>query len=299
MRGVFETIKSLGWKRLRLSLASGGVCLALVGTLLATQPPFFRRLDRMVYDIFLREFANGEPSKTPILIDIDERSIGDLGQWPWPRYRLAELLAALYQGGVDAIGVDILMTEPDRTSPALWAKQITEDFGVEPDFTGIPPELMDNDRYLASIMKQIPVVISAQITENPNDIASSSPKFLPIADMRDPGAPRLEQILRNNAGIQMPVPVLADAASYLGLMNAEGDEDSIFRRIPLFQLWNGKPVAGLALATLALYAGNHSLAVNIASDGQMSIKTAGVVIPVSHGGSMPIAFRGKSGSYPV
>jgi adenylate cyclase len=295
IRGKLSSKKAVG------TIACGLACFAAVFVLLAAQPPMFRRLDMMVYDLFLRGLAGGEPSPVPILIDIDERSIAELGQWPWPRYRLAELLAALYEGGVASVGVDILMSEPDRTSPLLWSRQISEDFGIEPDIAGLPPELMDNDKYLASVIRQIPVVLSAYGTQSPDDRAVSRARAVNIVKIFDPGvAPssNISDYVPNYAGIQMPVAELAESASYIGIMNAEGDEDGIFRRVPLFSSHDGDSISGLALAALALGAGDGGVVVRFASDGPRSLRVAGVEVPVSRGGTLPIAFRGPSGSYP-
>ncbi|MFT5700743.1 MAG: adenylate cyclase [Desulforhopalus sp.] len=52
----------------------------------------------------------------PVIINIDERSLAELGQWPWPRYHIAKILNNLHKAGAASIDVDILLSEPDRTS---------------------------------------------------------------------------------------------------------------------------------------------------------------------------------------
>ncbi|MDR1885171.1 MAG: adenylate/guanylate cyclase domain-containing protein [Synergistaceae bacterium] len=279
----------------------GLVCLAFSCALMVLRIPFLDRIDSGIYDVFLRSMAGGEPSPIPVLVDIDERSINELGQWPWPRYRMAELLIALGEYGVASMGVDILMTEPDRTSPALWMEQLKEDFGVEPDIQGLPEELMNNDDYLASIIAQLPVVMSAQLVsiEEVGRAPDSKPKPLTINQRRAPGAGRLEEYLANDTGILMPVPSIAEASTAIALMNAEGDSDGVFRRVPLFAAWNGTAIASLALATLAVGAGENGVVVYVSMDGPVAVDLAGIEIPVSHGGTMPVAFRGGGGTYPV
>ncbi|UUZ72741.1 CHASE2 domain-containing protein [Polaromonas sp. P1(28)-8] len=56
------------------------------------------------------------------VVDIDEASLKAYGQWPWPRTRLAELVQRLDEAGTAAIAFDVLLTEPDRTSPAAMAQ---------------------------------------------------------------------------------------------------------------------------------------------------------------------------------
>ena len=174
-----------GAKKFYCTTAAGLLCLFLVSALLIMRPTFFERIDRGVYDLYLHALANGEPSPVPIVIDIDEDSLREFGQWPWARYLFADLLIALYESGVSAIGVDILMAEPDRTSPALWSDQLERQFGIEPEITGLPPELMDNDDYLASVLEQIPVIMAAQLTDladSPADGAAAQPRSFPITE---------------------------------------------------------------------------------------------------------------------
>ncbi|MDR1481943.1 MAG: adenylate/guanylate cyclase domain-containing protein [Synergistaceae bacterium] len=300
---IADKIGRLWRKNRRTSYAalSGLTCLLFVCLSMVMRVPFLNRVDNGIYDIFLRSFAGGEPSRVPVLVDIDERSINELGQWPWPRYRLAELLIALNEYGAASIGIDILMIEPDRTSPDLWARQLKDEFGVEPDIKGLPPELMNNDAYLASIMKQLPVVITAQVVSAlEGDRAPELPiRPLTVNEIRMPGTSRLAKYLKSDEGILMPAPVLADAASSIAMMNADGDDDGIFRRIPLFLAWKDTPIASLALAALALAAKESSVTVYISEDGPLSVRVAGIDVPMSNDGAMPVVFRGGSGTFPI
>jgi adenylate cyclase len=56
------------------------------------------------------------------VVDIDEASLQAYGQWPWPRTRLAELVTRLHEAGATAIAFDVLLAEPDRTSPKAMAQ---------------------------------------------------------------------------------------------------------------------------------------------------------------------------------
>ena len=52
----------------------------------------------------------------PLIVDIDEKSLAEFGQWPWPRYHIAHLLEKLAAAGAASVGLDILFAESDRTS---------------------------------------------------------------------------------------------------------------------------------------------------------------------------------------
>src|SRR5207245_856781 len=56
-----------------------------------------------------------------VIVDLDEASLKDIGQWPWPRTIVADLISRLAQLGAVAVGFDIIFAEPDRMSPAIAA----------------------------------------------------------------------------------------------------------------------------------------------------------------------------------
>src|SRR4029453_10379291 len=72
-----------------------------------------------IFDAYQRVFPR-QPQRWPVVIvDIDEASLAKLGQWPWPRTRLARLIDATSQLGALAVGLDMIMPEPDRLSPSV------------------------------------------------------------------------------------------------------------------------------------------------------------------------------------
>src|SRR5512139_2474416 len=113
------------------------------------------------YDLLLS--ANrGESSSVPVIVDIDERSLKQYGQWPWPRYRIATLLDRLRELGALSIGLDILFAEDDRTSIDAIRKELLHDFGVDLEFQGLRRELRDNDKMLADALSRGTVVLGYQ-----------------------------------------------------------------------------------------------------------------------------------------
>ena len=95
-----------------------GILVAFAIILLSLwNPPFIQNLRLQVYDAYLRQ-SLGAPTDTPIfIVDIDDRSLSILGQWPWPRTIMASILSLINQGHPKAIGIDIVYPEPDRSSP--------------------------------------------------------------------------------------------------------------------------------------------------------------------------------------
>ena len=69
------------------------------------------RIDNLIYDNLLR-IGERAPAADILLVAIDNRSLREIGPWPWPRERHAELLRAVSKARPRAIVDDILFTEP-------------------------------------------------------------------------------------------------------------------------------------------------------------------------------------------
>src|SRR6516225_5545678 len=77
------------------------------------------RLSLFCFDIY-QKAAPREAGESPIrVVDIDDASLNKIGQWPWPRTVIAQLVDRLREGGAAIIAFDIDFAEPDRTSPKL------------------------------------------------------------------------------------------------------------------------------------------------------------------------------------
>src|SRR5579863_1131985 len=83
-------------------------------------PRVVDRFSLLAFDIYQRALPRATPADPPVVIvDIDERSLKQIGQWPWPRTILAQLLDKLHAAGAAVVAFDVLFSEPDRTSPQM------------------------------------------------------------------------------------------------------------------------------------------------------------------------------------
>ncbi|MXP41914.1 CHASE2 domain-containing protein [Altererythrobacter soli] len=102
-------------------LAAEWWIVALVTTALAIGLVYDRttqRLDRLVYDLVLR-LEERTPDPRILIVAIDDRSVAEVGSWPWPREVQARLIERLAEGSPKAVGYDVLLTEPRRGDAAL------------------------------------------------------------------------------------------------------------------------------------------------------------------------------------
>lgn len=84
---------------------------------IATKYDWFNRWDNYARDIALQLWERPVTDDV-VIIGIDEKSLDQLGRWPWQRTLQATLLDKVSSARPAAIGLDIILTEPDRTNPA-------------------------------------------------------------------------------------------------------------------------------------------------------------------------------------
>lgn len=109
-------LSNTGAVALVLLVALGGLAVWLL------DPIPLQNLRLAQFDQFQRWHPRPYTPQAVRVVDIDEASLKAYGQWPWPRTRIAELVQNLNQAGAAAIAFDVLLAEPDRTSPAAMAK---------------------------------------------------------------------------------------------------------------------------------------------------------------------------------
>ena len=148
----------------------GTVLLAvfLLVSFLPTQP-LITGLQYALFDGYQR-LAPRIPSSAPaVIIAIDQKSLDQLGQWPWPRTVMADLIQALGKIGPAAIGVDVLFPEPDRMSAANVARAVER---LDPEIARRLKKLPDNDSILAAALRDNGEVV--RLIESGEDVNGAS-----------------------------------------------------------------------------------------------------------------------------
>jgi signal transduction histidine kinase len=201
------------------------LCLGFVLNVALAPDSVFDASRNFVFDAYQRLAPGPPPTSDVILIDVDAESIRRLGQWPWPRNRLARLIDAAASARV--IGVDVLLSESDRLSPNAWAAAQDQ---LAPEIRAALAALPDTDARLTASIARAPVVLAA--------VASSSTPALTPTAPAELGAPIFESgddardgLPRYAAAIE-PLQNFAEAARGIGFVSALPEPDGILRRIP-------------------------------------------------------------------
>src|ERR1700730_3225470 len=98
------------------------VCTLLLFALVSLRimdPRPLEELRLRTFDLFQVLRPREQTLRPVVIVDIDEASLKDIGQWPWPRTVVADLVTHIAQAGAVATGFDIVFAEPDRMSPAV------------------------------------------------------------------------------------------------------------------------------------------------------------------------------------
>jgi adenylate cyclase len=268
-----------------------------MAVLYIAQPSPIVRLDWKIYDSFLPLRAAPQPSPVPIIIDIDEASLREYGQWPWPRYLVADLLDALNEYEVAAIGLDIMFAEPDRSSPERLDESLRRDKQTALNLESLPQDLRDFDRLLAEALQRSPSVLGFYGRFDGAIDESDIPPSVAWIERSSPDAIPIEHSLPSVGSAVLPLPVLLDKAP-LGFINVAPDADGVVRKSPLLIKAGDTVYPSLSLRALMLALGSKNLVVSSGIYGVESVRIGQWTANVDAQGAAYIPFIGPSGTYP-
>lgn len=264
-------------RRLGVARVIGLGILALALAVKVLDPGLIESLQLRTFDL-MQKLKPRERGALPVaIIDIDEKSLAELGQWPWPRTVMGEVIDRAMADGVAAIALDIVFAEPDRMSPALYAAGAR---GLSAASREELSKLPGNDEALAAVLKRSRVVLGQ--SGLPMAAASTAPpgRQTPVATIG--GDPR--PFLVGYAGLLANVPVLEAAASGSGLFSIRNEFDGIVRRVGLVSTVDGRLAPGLAVELLRVATGGDAFAVKSNAAGVASVVVGGVEVPTDRNG---------------
>lgn len=276
------------------SRVAGILCAVVVILLSFWNPIFVHILHLKTYDIFLRNKPGIKTEPPVIIVDIDDQSLAKLGQWPWNRTVLSEIVSYINRGNPKAIGLDIVFAEPDRVSPKRIAAALEWD-KIPNSFQKIFSSLPDHDQIFAKTLKATNTVLGFTFTfsskSKPAILFNQPEQFAVIG--KDP-MPWLFKPLSAVTNLKM----LEKAASGSGFFNILPDEDGIIRRLPLIMQYNENIYSSLVMKMLEKGGDGADLQIFCTSTGIESVKAGTTIIPTDAYGQMNIKFCGKEKTFP-
>ncbi|MDY0187440.1 MAG: CHASE2 domain-containing protein [Syntrophus sp. (in: bacteria)] len=280
-----------------LIIFCGILLTCAVASLYIFQPLVLSSIELKLYDTLLKLPSARNPSGHIVIVDIDEKSLAQYGQWPWPRYRISQLLDKLREMGAASVGVDILFTEPDRSSLQNIQREILSDFHCAISLSGIPPHYLDNDALLAETLRKGPFVLGYQFLFGDHIEKSARLHPVDLLFKRERGVSDSVNGLFKPSSVDGLFQPLSEATPASGFINIKPDHDGIIRRVPLIMEYEGQFYPQLSLAVLLSAAGMGQLVLSVGQAGAESLSFEGIEIPLEEKGSFLIPFRGPRGTY--
>lgn len=222
--------------------------LAIALQVTRSNPAFLDPLRNLVFDTYQLLKPRQTGDAPVVIVDIDERSLQEKGQWPWPRSEIAAMTQRLNEAGALAIAFDIVFAEPDRTSPALVAERLPENLSsLRQQLAGLP----DHDAMFAQAIAEAPVVLGFFDSPGTTGIPAE-----PKAGIAWLGGD-LSQRLYTQTGTQASMAMFQSPASGAGTISlGDAQTDDIIRDVPMFTLADGRVFPSLAIEALRVAISN-------------------------------------------
>jgi adenylate cyclase len=218
-----------------------------------------------------------------VIIDIDEKSLQTLGQWPWSRNKVAQIIDNLTDAEVGIIGLDVVFAEADRSSPSLIAKELNLSVESLPNF----------DKILARSLENSPTITGFTFNFE-QTIESEAPAVNAIFIEKGKGE---NEALFEAKGITTNIEILQQSAYSSASFNTVPDSDGVIRYSPLLFSYDGSIYPSLSFEMVRVMLGVKMVDVNYDENGVSSIKLDELVIPTDEFGRLFVNYRGAGKSY--
>jgi adenylate cyclase len=296
------------WPRIAVTLIP--LVFALLHAMGVLHIGVLQRLDDIIYDARLRATMPRTMDDRIVIVDLDEKSLEEIGRWPWSRNRMAEMVDELFDRQKVAVtGFDIVFAEPDESSGLKRLRQLAQ--GELKDSSGFASKIdqlqgaLDYDALFAKTLKGRQIVMGYYFT---SDRGGHTSGLLPSPVMEADSLKGRAIKFLHWTGYGSNIEQLAKAAPVGGFFNPVPDADGLLRSVPLLSEYDNHYYESLSLAVFRMaigsppvepgfppekylsrdYQGLESVKLRIASDKSLSI-------PVAEGVIAWVPFRGPGG----
>jgi signal transduction histidine kinase len=244
----------------------------------ALSPPgLLLRVNDGAGDVLRRAIRTAPPDPRVVIVDIDERSVAELGQWPWRRDRLGTLVERLQSDGAGAIAFDLVFSEPDRSG------------AVDPS----------GDAVFAQSLGTGNAIVGYAFTFDRPGVQGGGCELHPFPlTLVQPRGTAVERPMFEADGVICSLPALTGAAGRSGFLNATPDADGTLRRVPLVIGLRGAVYPSLALAAALPALGSSAPALAAVNANSTSLALNGRTVPLDGRSNLLLRFRGARRTFP-
>ena len=258
-----------------------GILSFLLISLKFSNPIFIQKISNINYDFYQSNFVKGKIDNITI-IDIDEKSIDTIGQFPWRRDVYATIFKNLKASGAKVIAVDIFFSENDKQNPTHLLRRLQKENNNFPTL-----QVIDTQQIFIDSLKTSNVVLPVlgQIKE-PVNINSSKPKIRII----EKGG-QAKNYLYQFPYILTSLKEINEVAAGIGSISLLPSLDGVIRSIPLLVNIGGQIWPSLSLESLRLFNNEKNLLIEIDGKGIHTIKTRETFFSTDENGLLNIKFK--------
>ncbi|MDI1302236.1 MAG: adenylate/guanylate cyclase domain-containing protein [bacterium] len=259
-------------------------------------------LERKAYDMRVRATVPNTVDERIVIADIDEKSLKALGRWPWSRDVMARLVDTLFSHyQIRVAGFDVVFAEPEKNSGLALMNELARgplknDGGFLAEYQKRSNSL-DNDALFARALAGRNVVLGMVFSAGNGTDTNTAPA--PFATLTAAGASALPDLPHPRSYTANLDAFSRNAASSGFFDNPQIDADGIFRRVPLFQLYQNRLYPSLALATVHMALGAPQVQLHKGRSGDYEafegITLGDVSVPTDAHSSVLVPWRGRHG----
>ena len=269
------------WLKRRFGYARLACLALLVGfaVLRSFDPAPVEELRVRTFDAFQRVDPRKKTARPVTIIDIDDKSLEKLGQWPWPRTRIAELVSELTRLGAVVIAFDVVFAEPDRLNPDFVADTFANlDAETRAKLRALP----SNDQVFADAMRASRVVLGE--SGSAEELVAID-KTLPVTGLAMLGEDP-QRFMIEFPGLLRNTRVLEHAAAGRGLFTIRPERDGIVRRVPMIMIAQGQTMPSLSFEMLRVATGSGTILIKTEKAGIKSLGIKGFQLPTDRNGQL-------------
>ena len=256
--------------------------------------PGLGRLEQQLYDQRVRQTMVKGVDDRIVILDIDEKSLAEFGQWPWNRTRIATIVDTLFDKyGVAVLGFDVVWAESETEQ----LRSILTDTGAA-SMAGPIWDRLDTDRAFGDRMQNRPIVLGYYFN---NEKGAVTKNALPAPVLTKDQIPKNQTIASTWTGYTGNLPVLLQGTTIAGQINSVTDDDGIIRRVPLLIPYRDGYYESLSTAMIrTLFGGQPITPVIGEADGYQRVEALQVgplTLPVDRELAALVTYRGPSRSF--
>ena len=264
------------------------ICILLLLALIPLRivdPPPLEEIRLRTFDFYQSLRPRPTVVRPVTIVDIDETSLKEIGQWPWPRTIVADLVTQVTQLGAVAIAFDVIFAEPDRMSPSIAATSFRN---LDDDTRNKLRSLPSNDEVLAEAIQRSRVVVGqvGSATSVPRSETEAAQQTGFAVKGPDP-----TPFLVTFAGLLRNVPAIEQVAAGRGVFSILPERDGIVRRVPIIMQAQGAMVPSLSMELLRVVADSGAILVRTDEAGVQSVAVPGLELPTDQNGRLWVHFN--------